>query len=82
MNDLKSEVLPIEIELEGVHYSGEAVAMGNGKENMPSRFSVILNHKIFVHIECVGAEWHAVENDDIPQEVVDAIGDYLYEYYN
>jgi hypothetical protein len=79
-NKLFTKVIPIEIELAGMHCSAEAVAIDGLFDEMPKTFSVGQNKKIYFHIRHDATGWQAIERQIVPQSVVEKIGDFIYKY--
>ena len=78
-----SESFPIEIDVDGTPYSGEVIALAYPAktDKPPSQFSVLLNRQLYFHIECLPEGWRMPEHEIVPKRIVDAVGNFIREYY-
>lgn len=76
------EAFPVEFDFDGIHYSGEAVPLGReNAEGMPQKFNILLNKKIYFHVEYTPEGWKALEEGILPQYLAEAVGNFIFDYY-
>lgn len=78
-----SESFPIEIDVDGTYYTGEVIALANraNRTDMPNQYSVLLNRKLYFHVECLPEGWRMPEHEFYPKSLVEAVGNFIQEYY-
>lgn len=83
MNKIPSESFPIEIDVDGNSYAGEVIALRYAArtEKIPNQFSVLLNRKLYFHLESLPEGWRMPEHEFYPRSLVDAVGNFIQQYY-
>lgn len=85
MSTQTTETFPIEFDLGNIHFTGNVTPLLNSKnvDGVPTQFSVELKDGGAFHLECdPDGCWHAGKGEIVARELVDSVGDYIYNYYN
>lgn len=77
-------IFPLSLDFQGRHYDGTITpSIEKDPEGMPVYFRVEMGGKLFAYLCCEAKGWRDRDSDaaDQPQELVDAIGNYIVDYY-
>lgn len=78
----KNNAFPLSLDFEGRHYKGEiSPSEETGKNGMPVYFRVSIDGQLFAYLCCADKGWWDRDGSGKPDGLVNAIGDYITEYY-
>lgn len=73
---------PLSLDFEGQHYSGTITPSEDmGINGMPVYFRVTLGDTFFTYLCCSDHGWKERDNEGRPPGLIQAIGDYIADYY-
>jgi hypothetical protein len=73
---------PLSFDYAGNHYTGDITPSSEtGKNGMPVYFRVALGGELFAYLCCGDRGWHERDKSGKPEGLVNAIGNYIMEYY-
>ena len=74
---------PLFLDFEGRHYTGSIIPSEElGKNKMPIYFRVMLGDAFFAYLCCGDHGWKDREKEGHPSGLIQAIGNYIADYYN
>jgi len=72
----------LSLDFEGQHYDGMVTPSEEIAENgMPVYFRVVLGDAFYAYLCCSDRGWRERDGDGKPKGLVNAIGDYIMDYY-
>jgi len=78
----KDKSFQLSLDFEGKHYDGTITpSEEKGANGMPVYFRVVLGDTFFAYLCCADNGWNVRDGEDRPNGLVNAIGDYIAEYY-
>jgi hypothetical protein len=70
------------LDFEGQHYDGMITpASEKGVNGMPVFFRVVIGDELFAYLCCADHGWYVAEEQGQPKDLVNAIGNYIMDYY-
>lgn len=80
MDDKRS--FPLKLDFEGQHYEGTIIPSEEKASNgEPVYFRVMLGDQFFAYLCCGDKGWHQREGEGAPKDLVQAIGNYIVDYF-
>ena len=77
---MQAEPFPLELNYEGTHYSGTIEPSRElDEQGVPIHYRVIINGELFAYLCCGSNGWD--DNGSHPKNVINAIGEYIKEWY-
>jgi hypothetical protein len=78
----KEKTFQLSLDFEGKHYDGTITPSTEVAANgMPVYFRVVLGDQFFAYLCCADNGWGVRDGEDRSNGLVNAIGDYIAEYY-
>ena len=72
----------LSLDFEGRHYQGTITPSDEkGANGMPIYFRVMLGDELFAYLCCGDKGWRDRDGENQPKGLVDAIGNYIVDYY-
>jgi hypothetical protein len=73
---------PLTLKFEGQHYKGRITPSEQaGKNGLPVYFRVELGGRLFAYLCCSDNGWQEKEPGDKPKGLINAIGEYIKDFY-
>ena len=73
---------PLSLDYEGKHYHGTITpSLEKGKQGNPVFFRVTLGKQLFAYLCCGDNGWKEKDSIGQPDGLINAIGNYILEYY-
>jgi hypothetical protein len=73
---------PLELDFEGHHYKGTIIpSEDTAPDGVPVYFRIMLGDKFYAYLCCGDNGWREREKEGHPPGLVQAIGDYIADYY-
>ena len=73
---------PLSLDFEGQHYEGTITPSDEkGPNGMPVYFRVVLGDKFFAYLCCSDNGWKDRDATGNPRGLINAIGNYIMDYY-
>lgn len=73
---------PLSLDFEGKHYGGTVTpSVEKGPNGMPVYYRVIIGDELFAYLCCGDNGWKERDGSEQPRGLINAIGEYIVEYY-